>query len=198
MAFTRNPRELLGRPNLVVADAAPDHPLIAGRTELGRGEYTIVFDSPDPSRVYKLVSSPADYFFLTADDRPRGPYFPVVHADHGVLGRASSGYLFHLVEVERLLPLAPGSAAARLAERLTDAYWQGCEAWSHLGANMGRVALYHLTQSPPDLPPDLVQALRDLSDFVEEYQIQPDLLGENNLMQRADGALVLSDPVFIA
>ena len=36
------------------------------------------------------------------------------------------------------------------------------------------------------------------SDFVEEYQVLPDLLNANNLMMRKDGTLVFSDPVFIA
>jgi len=44
----------------------------------------------------------------------------------------------------------------------------------------------------------LQEALRALSDFVEEYQVLPDILNANNLMMRTDGTLVFSDPVFIA
>jgi hypothetical protein len=44
----------------------------------------------------------------------------------------------------------------------------------------------------------LQQALAALSDFVEAYQVLPDLLNANNLMMRTDGTLVFSDPVFIA
>lgn len=191
-------KAFLGRPDLVLADPVPAHPLLRGRTELGRGEYSIVLDCQDGERVYKVVSSPADHFFLTASDRPQGRHFPTVHADHGVIGRAGSGFPFHLVEVERLWPLEAGCPAARLADALTAAYWKGCERWSRLGSDMGRVALYHLTQRPGELPASLVEALVSLSDFVEAYQIQPDILAANNLMMRKDGCLVFSDPVFIA
>ena len=41
-------------------------------------------------------------------------------------------------------------------------------------------------------------AIRALSDFVDSYQVLPDILNANNLMVRKDGTLVFSDPVFIA
>lgn len=191
-------RERMGREPVILPDPVPGHPLLAGRTEIGRGEYSIVLDHDDPERVYKVVSSPADLFLYTADDRPKGPHFPVVHANHGAIGRARSGYLFHLLEMERLFPLPEGSAAADLANRLIEAYWFACQQWSRLGPDMGRIALYHLAVTPADMPQSLKEALKALSDFVEEYQVMPDLLNTNNLMARADGTLVFSDPVFIA
>jgi hypothetical protein len=63
---------------------------------------------------------------------------------------------------------------------------------------MGRIALYHMTVNPLAINQSLQQALKALSDFVEEYQVLPDLLNANNLMMRKDGTLVFSDPVFIA
>jgi hypothetical protein len=56
----------------------------------------------------KVLSSPTDYAYYTAEDRPTGRHFPVVYADHGTAGRSSRGFPFHIVEVERLYPL-PGS-----------------------------------------------------------------------------------------
>ncbi len=191
-------RERMGRELVILPDPVPSHALLAGRTEIGRGEYSIVLDHDDPERVYKVVSSPADLFLYTADDRPRGPHFPVIHANHGAIGRAQSGYLFHLLEMERLFPLQEGSASSDLANRLIEAYWFACQQWSRLGPDMGRIALYHLAVTPADMPDSLKQALKALSDFVEEYQVLPDLLNSNNLMARADGTLVFSDPVFIA
>ncbi|MCB1917920.1 MAG: hypothetical protein KDG52_19685 [Rhodocyclaceae bacterium] len=190
-------REALGRADVVLPDPVPAHPLLAGRHEIARGEYSIVLDAPRPDRVYKLVSSPADYFLYTADDRPRGPHFLQVFADHGEAGRAVSGYPFHLLEVERLLPLAPGSAAAAQALALIDRYWAGCRQWVRLGRDMGRIALYHLVQGPPVASESIHRALAALSDFIEEYQVLPDILNADNLMMRADGTLVFSDPVFI-
>lgn len=192
-------RAKLGREALRLPDPVPAHPLLAERTEIGRGEYSIVLNHPDPDRVYKIISSPADLFLYTAEDRPQGVHFPIVYAAHGVIGRAQSGYPFHLLEIERLYPLAPGTVAAVLADGLIEAYWAACQNWQQLGSDMGRVALYHLSISPPpSLQPSLVEALKALSDFVEEYQVLPDILNADNLMTRRDGTVVFSDPVFIA
>ncbi|WP_297362923.1 hypothetical protein [Thauera sp.] len=191
-------REMLGRQSILLPDPVPPHPLLEGKREIGRGEYSIVLDKGDGERVYKIVSSPADYFLYTAEDRPNGPHFPVVFADHGVIGRAQSGYPFHLIEMERLYPLAEGSPAAELSRRLIEYYWSACAQWSRLGNDMGRIALYHLTTQPMGVGDSLQQALAALSDFVEAYQVLPDILNANNLMMRTDGTLVFSDPVFIA
>lgn len=191
-------RSRMRREPVVLPDPVPYHPLLVGRIEIGRGEYSIVLDHEDGERVYKIVSSPADLFLYTAEDRPRGVHFPVVYANHGAIGRAASGYPFHLLEMERLFPLQEGSPAADLANRLIEAYWFACQQWLRLGNDMGRIALYHLAVTPAEIPDSLRHALKALSDFVEEYQVLPDILNANNLMARRDGTLVFSDPVFIA
>lgn len=191
-------RSQLGRANILLPDPVPAHPLLDGKEEIGRGEYSIVLDKGDGERVYKVVSSPADYFLYTADDRPHGEHFPVIHADHGIIGRALSGYPLHLLEMEKLYPLASGSPAEELALRIIDTYWSACQQWSRLGMDMGRIALYDMTMSPMAVSDKLHKALTALSDFVEDYQVLPDILNANNLMMRKDGTLVFSDPVFIA
>lgn len=190
-------RQALGRACIVLPDPVPPHPLLDGKSEIGRGEYSVVLDKGDGERVYKVVSSPADYFLYTAADRPKGTHFPVIFADHGKIGRAQSGYPFYLLEMERLYPLAPGSQAGMLAGRMIERYWEGCQEWNRLGNSMGRIALYHMTLAPLDMAGSIVSALKALSDFVEAYQVQPDILNQNNLMMRRDGTLVFSDPVFI-
>ena len=191
-------RARLGREVVLLPDPVPTHPLLDGKQEIGRGEYSIVLDQGTGERVYKVVSSPADYFLYTAEDRPRGEHFPIVYADHGIIGRAQSGYPFHLLEMERLYPLAEGSPASELAMRLIEFYWSACEQWSRLGSSMGRIALHHMTQNPLGMDAGMRDALKALADFVEEYQVLPDILNANNLMMRKDGTLVFSDPVFIA
>lgn len=191
-------RSRMGREAVVLPDPVPAHPLLDGKPEIGRGEYSIVIDKGDGERVYKIVSSPADYFLYTADDRPTGEHFPQVYADHGIIGRAVSGYPFHLIEMERLYPLPDNSPATELATRLIEVYWSACQQWSQLGMDMGRIALYHMTVDPLGVGDSLQQALKALSDFIEEYHVLPDILNANNLMMRKDGTLVFSDPVFIA
>lgn len=196
-AFEEAGPEALVR-GIVLPDPVPSHPLLEGKAEIGRGEYSIVFDKGDGERVYKVVSSPADYFLLTADDRPQGRHFPIVHVDHGVIGRAQSGYLFHLLEMEKLYPLAPQSSSAALALRLAALYWEACRQWSRLGADMGRIALHQIATGSTEFQGSMHEALRALDEFVEGYQVLPDLLHADNLMMRKDGTLVFSDPVFIA
>ncbi|ENO90524.1 hypothetical protein [Thauera linaloolentis] len=191
-------RSQVGRASILLPDPVPAHPLLDGKQEIGRGEYSIVLDKGDGERVYKIVSSPADYFLYTADDRPCGEHFPVIHADHGIVGRAQSGYPLHLIEMEKLYPLADGSPAEELALRLIDTYWSACQQWSRLGMDMGRIALYDMAMNPLAASDNLQKALKALSDFVEDYQVLPDILNANNLMMRKDGTLVFSDPVFIA
>lgn len=191
-------RKLMGRPAVTLPDPVPAHALLDGKTEIGRGEYSIVVDKGDGERVYKIISSPGDYFLHTAADRPRGSHFPLVFEDHGVIGRASSGYPFHLLEMEKLYPLEQGSEAAVVALQLINLYWSACRQWSQLGTEMGRIALHHLAVSPLGLSPNMQTALKSLSDFVDDYQVLPDLLNPDNLMMRKDGTLVFSDPVFIA
>lgn len=55
-------RARLGRNMVLLPDPVPEHPLLEGKSEIGRGEYSIVLDKGDGERVYKVVSSPADYF----------------------------------------------------------------------------------------------------------------------------------------
>ena len=100
--------------------------------------------------------------------------------------------------MERLYPLAENSPAEEVAKRLIEFYWSACQQWSRLGADMGRIALYHMTVNPLAINQSLQQALKALSDFVEDYQVLPDILNANNLIMRKDGTLVFSDPVFIA
>ena len=142
-----------------IADPVPAHPLLDGLSELGRGEASIVLDAGDGERVFKVVSSPADYYYLAAEDRPTGIHFPRLYADHGIIGKASNGYSFRLLEIERLLPVS--GAAEVLGRRLSEAYWEGCEKWANLGENRGRLALYHIAQAPPpDFPASLGEAQR--------------------------------------
>lgn len=191
-------RARLGRNMVLLPDPVPEHPLLTGKEEIGRGEYSIVLDKGDGERVYKVISSPADYFLYTAEDRPRGEHFPIIYADHGIIGRAQSGYPLHLIEMEKLYPLTDDSPAGQLALRLIESYWHACQQWSKLGMDMGRIALYDMTMNPLALNTNMQKALSALSNFVEEYQVLPDILNANNLMMRKDGTLVFSDPVFIA
>jgi len=187
-------------PPPLIPDPLPDHPLLTGRKELGRGENTIVVEADTvdgQERVYKVLSDPTDYAYYTAPDRPTGPHFPVVYADHGTAGKSSRGFPFHIVEVERLYPLPVSGEATEVATHLNMSYLQSCRMWSNLAHDMGRIALHHLAVTPMGWSEAMQQSLQALETFATEYDALPDLIKADNLMMRKDGTLVFSDPVFM-
>ncbi len=122
-------------PACIITDPVPDHPLLKGRKEIGRGESTIVLEADTvdgQERVYKILSSPTDYAYYTAEDRPTGRHFPVVFADHGTVGRSSRGFPFHIVEVEKLYPLPVAGEAAEVATKISSSYFDACMIWRNL------------------------------------------------------------------
>lgn len=184
----------------IISDPVPDHPLLNGRQEIGRGESTIVLDGDivdGTARVFKVLSSPTDYAYYTAPDRPTGRHFPVVYADHGTAGKSSRGFPFHIVEVEKLYPLPGSGEATEIASKLSTSYFDACMIWRNLAQDMGRIALHHLVVTPMGWTDTVQQSLKALEEFSGEYGALPDLIKSDNLMMRLDGTLVFSDPVFM-
>ena len=184
----------------IISDPVPDHPLLNGRPEIGRGENTIVLDGDvidGQARVFKVLSSPTDYAYYTAPDRPTGRHFPLVFADHGTVGRSSRGFPFHIVEVEKLYPLPAAGDAAELATKISTSYFDACMMWRNLAQDMGRIALHHLVVTPMGWNDTVQESLKALESFSGEYDALPDLIKADNLMMRKDGTLVFSDPVFM-
>ncbi len=184
----------------LITDPVPDHPLLNGRLEIGRGESTIVLDGDvvdGVAHVFKVLSSPTDYAYYTAPDRPTGQHFPVVYADHGTAGRSSRGFPFHIVEVEKLYPLPGTGDASELASKISTSYFDACMIWRNLAQDMGRIALHHLVVTPMGWNDTVKESLKALETFSGEYDALPDLMKADNLMMRPDGTLVFSDPVFM-
>ena len=184
----------------LITDPVPDHPLLNGRKEIGRGESTIVLDGDvvnGVAHVFKVLSSPTDYAYYTAPDRPTGHHFPVVYADHGTAGRSSRGFPFYIVEVEKLYPLPGTGDASELASKISTSYFDACMIWRNLAQDMGRIALHHLVVTPMGWNDTVQESLRALETFSGEYDALPDLMKADNLMMRPDGTLVFSDPVFM-
>ena len=184
----------------LISDPVPDHPLLNGRKEIVRGESTILLDGDvvdGQARVFKILSSPTDYAYYTAEDRPTGRHFPVVFADHGTAGRSSRGFPFHIVEVEKLYPLPGVGDASELASKISTSYFDACMLWRNLAQDMGRIALHHLVVTPMGWNDTVQESLKALEEFSGEYDALPDLMKADNLMMRLDGTLVFSDPVFM-
>ena len=185
----------------IIADPVPDHPLLNGRQEIGRGENTIVVDGDvvdgqETSLQGALFCQPT----MPTTRPPTGPtghHFPIVYADHGTVGRSSRGFPFHIVEVEKLYPLPGGGDAADVATKISTSYFDACLMWRNLAQDMGRIALHHLVVTPMGWTDTVQDSLKALEEFSSEYGALPDLIKADNLMMRKDGTLVFSDPVFM-
>ena len=178
-------------------ESLPDDPRIRGRLELGRGARSVTLDG-GKDEVLKILACPASYLFLTDPTGPKGPHFPEVFEDCGVIGETRDGYPLHLLRMERLFPLVGPSAALEMARHLQNGYFEACQAWWGFSEDMGRLALSSMARAAsPYWPESVRDALRGLERFLDEVRAEPDLLHLSNMMMRADGTLVLSDPVFI-
>jgi hypothetical protein len=158
------------------------HPAFAGTRLLARGSFCAVFTMPDPTRVLKLTTDATHIGYLTDGLAPQGAYKPQVLAEHDVDVETSHGLSLYLLEVERLQKVQPGSPAKKLAGRLMR-YFKEHE---RLPDEPGEVE---------GLTAPLARFLDQLNWFFTNYRARPDLKLDN-FMQRDDGTLVLSDPVF--
>lgn len=178
------------------ASFAFSHPALEGREQIGEGEHCRVY-ALDGDRVLKVTDCPATHAFLTDKDAPRGRHYPVIHRDYGQVGRNGRGHPIYMVEMERLLPLEVGTLPWAVANTIGAAYQAGCRSWMAFGENMSTLAFSSLLRTPLGLSQDIFEALQGLYHFVEDNQLRADFLKPENMMVRADGTLVFSDPVFV-
>jgi len=159
-------------------------PCFAKTRTLARGTFSAVFETPDPTRVLKLTTDATNYAYLTEGFAPDGPHKPVVLHDHGEVGETSEGVTLYLLELERLQKVTTGTENGLLARRIVRY------------ANKNPDKRYpddpdHI----PGMPPSLVRFMDDLNHFIFHSAFAPDVHW-GNFMERADGTLVVSDPVF--
>jgi hypothetical protein len=156
----------------------------ANTRTLARGTFSAVFETPDPTRVLKLTTDPTHYSYLTDGISPDGPHKPVVLHDYGEVGETSDELPLYLVELERLQKVRAGTENGLLPRRIV----------RHANKDPDR----RYPDDPdhvPGMPPSLVRFLDDLNHFIFNLAYTPDVHG-GNFMERADGTLVVNDPVF--
>lgn len=152
---------------------------------LARGTFCVVFDMPDKSRVLKLTTDRVHYAYLTDNMSPGGSYKPLVLEDHGMVGETIKGSLaLYLVEVERLQPIPSNTDNSRLVRRMV-----------RYARSKGSRAYPSCTTQVKGLSDTLAEFCGELNNFVGNFGCSIDPVF-NNFMERADGTLVMSDPVY--
>lgn len=158
------------------------HPAFKNTKFLARGSFCGVYSMLQPDRVLKLTVDSCHIAYLTDGCAPTGIHKPELLKDYGPVGTTEDGLDLYLVEVEKLYPVRRGTENGLLAHRIvrfvdrSGRYPQGLE-------------------DIPGLTPSLVEFMTLLNQFIGNYGCHSDARLAN-FMEREDGTLVLSDPVF--
>lgn len=182
---------------------ALNHPAIAGKTLIGRGTFSLVFDNGDT--VLKLTTDSCHYEMLKfySDD---GVRFPKVLADHGVVGvQGHMDLNLYLIEVERLEPITVKSGEWKLVKALIKGAANMMRTKTPVferhanKIDMRLIVPETLFQMAEDktLPTDVKEALDSIARFSMDYEgVALDFHRANFMVRPSTGAAVFSDPVY--
>ena len=149
---------------------------------MDRGHFCMVFETRSSSRVLKLTADRTHHAYLVSKAAPQGPFKPQAHRDFGIVGHTGLGVAVYLLEVERLYPI--------------ERHHPHCNAINKLLRFEGRKDRLPATkQDSADFDPDMLKFMRGLNRFTKRIRAGYDLYMDN-FMQRSDGHLVFSDPIF--
>lgn len=171
-------------------------PELKGKKLIGRGMFSAVFEGSTPDTVLKMTVDSVGYWLLNCCAAGvGGEHFPKVIKNHHDVGEVNVGkteFPVYLFEMERLVKLKVGSAAKKLARKISTSQLKISRAsWSSdVTGQLGELA------SVAKLPETLRQAIRDVENFAGNYPNAQLDMHMGNFMQRENGDLVITDPMF--
>lgn len=198
----------------LVKEIRKNHPALAGRKLIGSGQYSGVFESDNENTVLKLSIDEASYLFHTdALYRPDSHHFANVIHNFGRVGTFTTSknvtrtkltnpielqVPIYLYEIERLHKIPQGTSNATLSRRIAKDWREG-DKQSQVPDYRSRAKdiAHHLRDNAfyQHDNPTIIDALDELAQFMQDYdRAFVDLHGAN-MMQRADGTFVFSDPI---
>jgi len=154
----------------------------ASKKMLGRGQFGAAFAMSDPTRVLKLTTDSKNVGYLTERLGPQGIHKPAVLANYGQVGESATGLPLYLLEMERLYPVRRGTPNGLMARRITR-YVSKHDRFPEEDEELA------------GMTPELARFMCMLNWFWMNHQCTADA-NFSNFMERADGTLVFSDPVF--
>ena len=183
--------------------AAMRHEALAGKTRIGRGSYSAVYDNGET--VLKLSADMAHYEMLKfyADGYTALPTMCKDYFDVGEQVKFG-GIVLYLFEVERLTKMKAGTAEYRLAKCMCNRAANLMETKTPVfernkdKIGMERIVPETFYQMSEDatLPVEIREALGQLGRFSMDYEgIGMDFHMGNFMIRPSTGQLVLSDPV---
>lgn len=171
-------------------------PELKDKKLIGRGMFSAVFEGSRPDTVLKMTVDSVGYWLLNCCAAGvSGDHFPRViknHHDIGVVDVGKTEFPVYLFEMERLVKLKVGSATRKLARKISTSQLKISRAsWSSdVTGQLGELA------NVAKLPETLRQAIRDVESFASNYPNAQLDMHMGNFMQRENGDLVITDPLF--
>lgn len=199
----------------IVKEIRRSHPVLQGRKLIGSGQFSGVFEGTTPDTVLKLSIDEASYLFHTDNllKPTDGHHFTQVKFDFGRVGTFTTSKNItrtalsnpvelnvpvYLYEVEKLQKITPNSDNAKIVKRLTKD-WRDQDVLStcqdirsrarDIAFKLRDMAFYQ------HVNPTIMDALDEIADFMMDYDSAFVDIHGANMMQRADGTFVFSDPV---
>lgn len=164
--------------------------ILAGKKPIGRGAFSVVFEGTRPNTVLKLTADPTAYALLNDGvAKVSHWHYPRVVKNYFCVADVRLGdeeVPVWLYEVERLQHVK--GKDARLATQIAD--------WVY--AKRVQTALERAENLPaaPHLPRSIYNAVKRLQDFFMYFEQARLDFCRTNIMQRANGDIVLNDVVF--
>jgi len=177
------------------------NPLIAGRSRVGRGFYSVVF-SDGADKVLRMTCDPLTYG-LHCDGvmSLTGTHFATVTADHNEIGEQRSGEIpIFLFGTERLVKPLPGTPEKRLAAQIVkvaqDVAYQNTQRCRPASDSSLAVKLLERMAINDSLPFSIREALGDLVGYCSNVDgVALDFHSSNIMLRPGTDELVLNDPI---
>lgn len=174
------------------------HPQLLGKIPIHRGVFSAIFDDKW-NTVLKLTADGASYAMLNGKVRVKNRHFPQVHKDYREVGEmviANYRLPLFLYEVEKLQPLQKNSIERNMAYRLGT--MQRKWTYEDYCGNESSISTVHEMSMDEKIPVTIREALAELRDFIKTSPNNRLDMHLGNFMQRANGELVITDPIFDA
>lgn len=142
-----------------------------GYQEKGSGNFATVFYKPGTNYVLKLFKSNDEGYltFIKYVLNHPNPHFPKLYSK---IIKITDAY--YAIKIEELSPLSTSSA-----REIEEVFYE----------------FYEENIVPTNVDPSMLEAMQQILDLMKKNNLGNDM-GDNNIMQRKDGTIVFSDPIW--
>lgn len=176
------------------------HPLLEGKKPIGRGCFSAIFEGTRKNTVLKLTVDDIGYWLFNCwATKVEHRHFPRIidrHGDIGTVKLRGTDYPLFLFEMEKLEKIKPGTDTKRLAMKIQNTVRTASnKAGLWMRDDLRSAMMVQHMMQDTTLPRSIRNALGQLKNFCCNYPGGQMDLHINNMMQRKNGELVITDPL---